>query len=253
MRVAVVGGTGLIGRQVVARMRDSGVEVVSLSRGEGVDLVTGEGLDTALVGVDTVVDVSNVATLSRAKAIEFFTTATGNLTAAAARAGVSQLIILSIVGVDRIPFGYYEGKLAQENAARASGVPTTILRATQFHEFAEQNLGRVPGPIALIPRMRVASVASSEVADELVRLATFASPDAAASVDSIVEFAGPETLELVDLARRVARVRRMRTLVIPLTLPGAAGRPMASGALLPQGDDCRTGTITFTDWLSPTR
>src|SRR5690606_9701734 len=113
----------------------------------------------------------NVSTIARAKAMAFFSTAAANLAAAAARAGVSRIVVLSIVGVDRIPFGYYEAKLAQEVTLRAGAVPVTVLRATQFHEFADQNLRRVPGPVALIPRMRMRPVASSEVADDLVRLA----------------------------------------------------------------------------------
>lgn len=245
MRIAVAGGTGLVGRQVVERLRSAGADAVSLSRGEGVDLVTGEGLDEALTGVDVVIDVSNVNTIARAEAMKFFTTAMSNLTSAAAREGVSRLVVLSIVGVDRVPFGYYEAKLAQEEAARAGGLPTVILRATQFHEFADQNLRRFPGPVAMIPRMRMRPVASSEVADELVRLATASTAD----TGDLVELAGPDTLELVDLARRVARARRMRKLIVPLTIPGAAGKPMASGALLPQGDHV-TGTLTFDDWLA---
>src|SRR5690606_10511122 len=116
----------------------------------------------------------------------------------------SRLVLLSIVGVDRIPFGYYEGKLAQEHVARAGDVPVTVLRATQFHEFADQNLRRVAGPIALIPRMRMRPVASSEVADALVRLGVSAED----APREIMELAGPEQLELVDLARRVSKARR---------------------------------------------
>lgn len=246
MKIAVVGGTGLIGEQVVTRLGAAGHDAVSLSRSSGVDLTEGTGLDTALDGADVVVDVSNIDTISRKNSIEFFTTAASNLGGAAQSAGVSRIIVLSIVGVDRIPFGYYEGKFAQENSLRAGSVPVTVLRATQFHEFADQNLARVPGPVAMIPRMRMRPVASSEVADELVRLATAED----ASVDgSIVELAGPEQHELVELARRVVKARRMRKLVVPLTLPGAAGKAMARGDLLPRGDHL-TGTRTFTDWLA---
>ncbi|HRN28603.1 MAG TPA: NAD(P)H-binding protein [Terrimesophilobacter sp.] len=246
MKIAVVGGTGLIGHQVVTKLVGTGHEVVSLSRSSGVDLTTSAGLDTALQGADAVVDVSNVGTISRDKAIEFFSTAATNLARAAEGAGVSRIVVLSIVGVDRIPFGYYEGKFAQENALKAGAVPVTVLRATQFHEFADQNLGRVAGPFAMIPRMRMRPVASSEVTDELVRLATVKD----STVDgSIVELAGPEQHERVDLARRVVKARRMRKLVIPLTVPGAAGKPMAGGGLLPRGDHL-TGTITFEDWLA---
>lgn len=248
MKIVVAGGTGLVGSQVVARLRDAGHDVMSLSRGEGFDLVTGEGLDTALAGADTVIDCSNVETLSKPKAVAFFSTVARNVGAAASTAGVSRIVVLSIVGVDRIPFGYYEGKFAQEQEYRGSGVPVTVLRATQFFEFAETNLARVPGPFAPIPWMLTQAVASSEVAGALIELATSPAPKPVG--DSVVELAGPEQHQLVDLARRVARARRMRKIVVPVTLPGAAGRPMATGALRPEGDDHRTGTLTFDEWLA---
>lgn len=250
MKIVVAGGTGLVGSQVVARLRDAGHDVTSLSRREGVDLITGDGLDAALTGADTVIDCSNVDTLSKPKAVEFFTTVARNIGTAASKAGVSHIVVLSIVGVDRIPFGYYEGKFAQEQEYRRNGVPVTILRATQFFEFAETNLARVPGPFAVIPRMLSQPIASSEVTSVLIELATASAPKSAA--ESIVELAGPEQHQLVDLARRVSKARRMRKLVIPVTLPGAAGRPMATGALRPEGNDYRRGTITFDEWLSAT-
>ncbi|MBX3094273.1 MAG: NAD(P)H-binding protein [Cryobacterium sp.] len=250
MKIVVAGGTGLVGSQVAARLRDAGHDVASISRREGVNLLTGDGLDAALAGADAVIDCSNVDTLSRSKAVEFFSTVARNVGAAASTASVSRIVVLSIVGIDRIPFGYYEGKLAQEQEYRASGVPLTILRATQFFEFAETNLARVPGPFALIPRMLTQAVASSEVAGVLIDLATTPAPKPRG--EAIVELAGPEQHQLVDLARRVARARRMRKLVIPVTLPGAASRPMATGALRPEGDDYLKGTITFTEWLSNT-
>lgn len=248
MKIVVAGGTGLVGSQVVARLKDAGHDVTSLSRAEGVDLVTGDGLDAALAGAETVIDCSNIDTLSKPKAVEFFSAVARNVGAAASTAGVSRIVVLSIVGVDRIPFGYYEGKLAQEQEYRASGVPVTVLRATQFFEFAETNLARVPGPFALIPRMLTQAVASSEVTGALIELATTPEPKPAG--ESIVELAGPEQHQLVDLARRVAKARRMRKLVIPVSVPGAAGRPMATGALRPEGDAYRRGTITVAEWLS---
>lgn len=248
MKIAVAGGTGLVGHQVVEKLADTGHDAVVLARSTGVDLATGAGLDAALDGVDAVVDVTNIDTINRAKATEFFTAAAANLARASENAGVGHIVLLSIVGVDRIPFGYYEAKLAQERALQDGAVPVTVLRATQFHEFADQNLGRLVGPLAVIPRMRMRPVASSEVADELVQLATTIQD---AATEPLVELAGPEQLELVDLARRVSKSRRMRKLVLPITLSGAAGRPMASGALLPTGDH-RTGSITFDDWLAST-
>ena len=114
MRIAVAGGTGVVGSRVVDALRNGGHEAVVLSRAAGVDLTTGVGLDAAIEGADAIVDTANVSTLSADAAIRFFETATGNLAAAAARAGVSHLVLLSIVGIDRMPHDYYAGKLAQE-------------------------------------------------------------------------------------------------------------------------------------------
>src|SRR4051794_28973559 len=149
MRVAVAGGTGVVGRHVVDALLGAGHTPVTLSRGRGVNLVTGLGLDEAVDGAAAVIDVSNIVTTSRAKSRRFFETATTNLLNAGCRAGVSHHVVLSIVGVDRVKFGYYEGKLRQEELALAGPVPATVLRSTQFHEFPGQILDRVPGPVAV--------------------------------------------------------------------------------------------------------
>ncbi|WP_353808910.1 SDR family oxidoreductase [Agromyces sp. SYSU T00194] len=130
MRIAVAGGTGTIGSEVVAAVGERGDEVVVLSRSNGVDVQTGEGLVAALDGVDALVDAVNATTLSAAGATEFFTTTSRTLLAAEREAGVAHHVLLSIVGVDRAPFGYYAGKLAQEREVEAGDVPWTILRAT---------------------------------------------------------------------------------------------------------------------------
>ena len=138
MRIAIAGGTGTVGRPTVDAAHAAGHETVVLTRSSGVDLVSGEGLDAALDGVDAVVDLANITTLSADEATRFFSAATGNLVAAAQRAGVRHVVLLSIVGIDRMPHDYYAGKLAQERVVEASPVPWTIVRATQFHEFAGQ-------------------------------------------------------------------------------------------------------------------
>ena len=171
MRMAVAGGTGLIGRQVVSLVEQAGHEPVVLARSRGVDLTTGAGLDAALAGAEVVIDVSNVTTLSKKRSVRFFAAATGQLLAAGARAGVRHHVALSIVGIDRVGWGYYAGKLRQEELIRTATVPWTVLRATQFHEFAEQLLARSPGPLVPVPRMRVQPVAAREVAARLVELA----------------------------------------------------------------------------------
>ncbi|MFC1433268.1 SDR family oxidoreductase [Streptacidiphilus sp. N1-3] len=247
MRIAVAGGTGLVGRYVVDALGRAGHEPVVLARARGVDLVSGAGLDDALVGVGAVIDVGNVTTTRKRPAAAYFTASTTRLLAAGRRAGVGHHVALSIVGVDRVDFGYYLGKRRQEELVLAAGTPSSVLRATQFHEFAGQVLDRARGPVAVVPRMTVQPVAASEVAEALVALA------AGPAVGMAPELAGPQREELVDLARRVqwtrggAGGRRQRLLAV--RLPGAAGRAMAGGALLPTGPGPR-GQQTFTEWLA---
>lgn len=242
-RVAVAGGTGLVGRYVVAALAAAGLEPVVLARSRGVDLTTGAGLDDALTDVATVVDVSNVPTARRREAIDFFTTATGRLLASGERAGVRHHVVLSIVGVDRVDRGYYAGKRAQEELALAGPVPATVLRATQFHEFPGQILSRTHGPVAWVPQARIQPIAAREVAQALAELAL------GEAVGRAPDLAGPEEHDLVDLARRLLRARGPRRVVLPVRPPGAAGRAMARGALLPTGPGPR-GTQTFDAWLS---
>jgi uncharacterized protein YbjT (DUF2867 family) len=243
MRIAVAGGTGVVGRHLVAALRGAGHEPVVLARSVGVDLTTGAGVDDALRGVGAVVDVSNVATTRRSAAEAFFAAATGSLLEAGRRAGVGHHVVLSIVGVDRVELGYYLGKRLQERLVLDSGVPVTVLRATQFHEFAGQLLDRVAGPVALVPRMRVQPVAAREVAGALAGLV------AGPAVGRAPEIAGPEEHDLVDLARRYLRARGRRRPVLAVPLPGAAGRQIADGALLPDESGAR-GRETFDHWLA---
>lgn len=241
MRVAVAGGTGLIGRHVVAALEETGNEPVVLARSRGVDITTGSGLAAALAGAEVVIDVSNVATLSKKRSVRFFAAGTERLIEAGARAGVRHHLALSIVGIDRVSFGYYAGKVSQEDLIRHGGLPWTVLRATQFHEFAEQLLARSPGPLALVPRMRMQPVAAREVAQRLVELAL------GPALGAAPEMAGPQQHELVELARQVVQARGRRRLVVPLRIPG--GDAAANGGLLPAGGDYTVGTQTFEDWL----
>ena len=242
MRVAVAGGTGVVGTHVVEALSRAGHTPVTVSRGRGVDLVTGTGLDEALSGTEAVIDVSNVTTTGRAKSVEFFEAATTNLLQAGRAAGVRHHVVLSIVGVDRVKFGYYEGKLRQEELALGGTVPATVLRATQFHEFPGQILERIPGPVAVLPRQLIRPVAAADVASELVSIA-LGEPRGLAA-----ELAGPEEHQLVDLARRIVRKRGRRRPVIGVRMPGKGGRAMASGGLLP-GPGARFGQQTFDEWI----
>jgi uncharacterized protein YbjT (DUF2867 family) len=240
MRIAVAGGTGLAGRRTVEALQARGHDTVVLARSRGVDLLNGEGLDAALAGTETVVDVSNIITQRRSAAVGFFDRAGRTLLAAAGRAGVRHILTLSIVGVDRVSNPYYAGKLRQEEIVRNGPVPWTILRATQFHEFAGQLLAGVPGPIAIVPTGRVQPIAVREVGEHLAGLA--AQPPQAMAP----ELAGPREEELVDMARRlIAAGGARRRPVLPVRLPGG----MSSGGLLPTGPGPR-GKQTFTDWLA---
>lgn len=242
MRVAVAGGTGLVGRLVVAALSGTGHVPVVLARSTGVDITTGVGLDAALTDVDVVIDVSNVVAMRQRDAIAFFEAGTTRLLEAGARAGVRHHVVLSIVGVDLVDFGYYIGKRHQEALVVASGRPVSILRSTQFHEFAGQLLNRATGPIVVTPRMQTQPIAAQEVAEALASLAT------GPPLGMAPELGGPERRELPDLVRAVKTASGSKKLVLPLRVPGRAGRAMANGALLPTRDGPR-GRQTFDEWL----
>lgn len=243
MRIAVAGGTGWTGRLVVDALRARGDEPTVLARSVGVDLTTGAGLDRRLDGVDAVIDVTNVAATRARTSIAFFEAVTSTLLAAEARAGVAHHIALSIVGIDRVDLGYYRGKRRQEELVLGGTVGASVLRATQFHEFAAQMLaGR--GPLVIAPKMLCQPVAVAEVAQRLVELAH------SAPVGMAAELAGPEErLRMPDMIKRLARVRGDRRPVLSLGVPGKVGRQLAGGGLLPTGPGPR-GTITFDTWLT---
>lgn len=244
MKIAVAGGTGVVGRRVVEAIWDGGDTPVVLARSTGVDVTTGAGLDEALAGVSAVIDVANVVALGSRKSVAFFEAATANLLDAGRRAGVAHHVALSIVGCDRLDFGYYHGKRRQEELVLADGVPGSVLRATQFHEFAAQMLQRGgAGPFALVPRMVSQPVAAREVAAALVELA--GKPPAGLAP----ELAGPEPRQMPDLVRRYAQARGERRVVVPVRMPGKVGRAMVGGALLPTEPGPR-GRMTFEAWLA---
>lgn len=241
MRIAVAGGTGWTGRLVAEALRARGDEAVVLARSVGVDLVSGAGLSGKLDGVDAVIDVTNVVTTRASRAIKFFEAVTSNLLAAERAAGVGHHVALSIIGIDRVDYGYYRGKRAQEALVLGAAQSGTVLRATQFHEFAAQMLDR-PGPVVIAPKMRCQPVALIEVASHLVQLA-YGEPQGMAP-----ELAGPEQLQMPDMIRQLSRARHGRRPVLPVGLTGATGRGFTGGALLPTNPGPR-GAITFASWL----
>ena len=244
MKIAVAGGTGVVGTHVVDAARRQGHDTVILTRAHGVDLRTGAGLSPALDGVEVVVDVANVPSTSAEKSIDFFTTTARTLGKAATLAGVRHHVVLSIVGVDRAPEGYYAGKLAQEDAVCAGSVPWSIQRATQFHEFAPQMFARAKlGPLHVAPRMRTQPVAAREVAARLVELAV------SEPVGRATDLAGPREESLVEMIRAYARAIGRRGWIPAVSLPGGFGRAMRDGSMLP-GAEADLGTETYADWIA---
>jgi uncharacterized protein YbjT (DUF2867 family) len=244
MRIAVAGGTGTVGREIVAAARARGHETVMIARSTGVDLRTGSGLAAALDGADAVIDASSVGTMSAEESTEFFRAASTTLLAEAARAGIAHALLLSIVGIDRNPHGYYAGKVAQEEVWAQSAVPVTIVRATQFHEFAGQVAGQARlGPIQLAPHARTQPIAAAEVAAHLVGLVE--APEAGRATD----IGGPREEDLADMIRAWVRHQGRRGPVVAVNLPGAQMRGMRAGTALPGPDALRLGP-SFADWLA---
>jgi uncharacterized protein YbjT (DUF2867 family) len=254
MRLVVAGGTGVVGKYVVEAAEAAGHDVVVLSRRTGVDVRTGKGLAEALRDVEVIVDTTNAGTTNGAKAAAFFTEATRNLQTVGAGEGVAHLVVLSIVGLERVPgYGYYEAKLAQEQTALAGPLPTTIVRATQFHEFPAQILSWTRhGPFAIVPRSRIQPVAARSVGRVLLEAAVAPplgpGPGPGQQGSARVEVAGPEEADLVTLARSVVRHRGERLWVIPFSVPGRAGKAMRSGGQLPT-PDVRIVGPSFSEWI----
>lgn len=243
MKVAVAGGTGVVGRHVVAAASQRGHNVVVLSRARGVDLTSVGDLARRLAGVDAVVDVSGTRTQRRRPAWDFFTGVTSTLLTAGEHAGVGHHLALSVVGIDGVDSGYYAAKLAQEQLVAGGAVPWTIIRATQFHEFAAQALDFLRfGSVAFVPCMLLQPVSAREVAQVLVDLLE------TGPAGRVPDLAGPEVHQLADLARRLDRDRGRRRLVVGVPLPRRAGKAMGAGALLPATDGPR-GSLTFDAWL----
>ncbi|GAA1751952.1 SDR family oxidoreductase [Agromyces humatus] len=244
MRIAVAGGTGTVGKYVTKAARERGHEVVLLTRSSGVDLVSGAGLDEALGGVEVVIDTSNLNSLSTRRATEFFTTVTRNLLAAEEAAGVRHHVALSIVGIDRAPYGYYAAKLAHERAVEAGAVPWTILRAMQFHEFAVQMLdGLTVAGLHLAPKVRSQPVAAREVGQRLVELAE------GAPAGHAPDLAGPRQERLDDMIRRFAEATGVKGPVISISLPNKQFAAMQRGETLP-GPDAMLARQTFDEWVA---
>ena len=252
MKIAVAGGTGRVGRHVVAVLRERGHEPVVLTRSTGVDLVAGTGpggseLATVLDGVDTVIDVCSLFTHDAEEARAFFGATTRNLLDAELTAGVGHHVLLGIVGSNTSDHNYYAGKIVQETLVHEGRVPWTEVRATQFHEFAAQIYGVAKlGPFLLAPRMRSQPIAANEVAERLVELAT------GAPQGLVVELAGPREENMARMVRAYATATGKPSRIIQVPAPGPGGKAMRDGSLLPR-PGAQLGKQTFDEWLSELR
>ncbi|MGW9269515.1 NAD(P)H-binding protein [Microbacterium sp. NPDC055599] len=245
MRIAVAGGTGRIGRLVVEEARRRGHDAISLSRGEGVDLTTGEGLAARLDGVDAVIDATNPPVSDVAEAERVFATVTRTLLVTGAAAGVAHHVALSIAALDRVQGNpHYFGKRAQEREVARGAVPFTIVRATQFHDFpamiAEWSIVDGEG---VVPPLLLQPIAPADVAVALVEAA------AAPALGGSFDIAGPRTEDAVDMARRTLAARG-RELPLRASWRGAAlGVEFAGEVLLP-AEGARLAPTTFDDWIA---
>jgi uncharacterized protein YbjT (DUF2867 family) len=245
MKIVVIGGSGLIGSNVVNRLRQGGHEVVAASPKSGVNTLTGEGLAEALAGTQVVVDVANSPSFDAKAVLAFFETSGRNLLAAEKAAGVRHHVALSVVGTERLlESGYFPAKLAQEKLIKGSGIPYTILRATQFFEFvgAIVQSGTDGDAIRLSPAL-IQPIASDDVAAALADLAV------APPLNGTVEVAGPEPLPIDKLARQFLAAKGDSREVIADVHARYFGAAINDRSLTP-GEHPRIGKTRFENWLS---
>ncbi len=244
MKIVVIGGTGLIGSKLVQNLRERGHDVLAAAPNTGVNTITRAGLAGALDGADVVVDVANAPVWEDKAVLDFFETSGRNLLAAEAAAGVRHHVALSIVGSERLPDnGYFRAKVAQENLIKASGIPYSILRATQFFEFVGgiAQAAAVGDEIRLSPAL-IQPIASDDVAAALAEVAV------APPVNGTLEVAGPEAIPLDELVRRFLRSTEDPRKVLPDVHARYFGAVLDDQSLTP-GKNPRLGAIRFEDWL----
>jgi len=244
MKIVVIGGTGLIGSKLVARLRQEGHDAVAASPDTGVNTLTGAGLAEALQGASVVVDVSNSPSIEDAAALAFFERSTGNLLAAEAKAGVEHHVALSVVGTDRLTqSGYFRAKLAQEKLIQASSMPYTIVHATQFFEFVKSiAAAATDGNRVRLAPVLIQPMAADDVAAAVARVAV------GKPVNAIVEVAGPEQFRLTEMIRQDLSARKDPREVVEDPHARYFGVELTERTLVPN-DDARLGATRFKDWL----
>jgi len=246
MKIVVIGGSGLIGSKLVTKLGEQGRQAVAASPNTGVNSVTGEGLAEVLEGASVVVDVSNSPSWEDEAVMKFFETSTRNLLAYEAAAGVEHHVALSVVGSERLlESGYFRAKIAQENLIKASSIPYSIVRATQFFEFVKGIADfSTHGNEVLLPPALIQPMAAGDVASAIGRIAI------GAPVNGAVEVGGPEQFRLDELVRRYLAARKDSREVVADPHARYYGVELSERTLLP-GDDAQLGETRFADWLSP--
>ncbi len=245
MKVVVIGGSGLIGSKLVAKLREQGHEAVAASPNSGVNSITGEGLAEALKGAATVVDVTNSPSWEDAAVLKFFETSTRNLLKYGAEAGVKHHVALSVVGTEHLlASGFFRAKMAQENLIKGSSNPYTIVRATQFFEFVKGIADiSMEGSKVHLPPVLFQPMAADDVASGVGRVAV------SAPANGTVEIGGPEQFRLDELVRRrLAQLNDSRE-VITDAKALYSGAAVSERTLLP-GKDARLGETRFETWAS---
>jgi len=245
MKIVVIGGSGLIGTKLVDRLRRSGHEVIAASPASGVNTITREGLAEALSGARVVVDVANSPSFEDKAVLEFFETSGRNLLAAETAAGVGHHVALSVVGAERNPdSGYLRAKVAQENLIKASKIPYTILRSTQFFEFVKAIVqSATEGDTVRLSPALFQPIASDDIAAALAEIAV------APPINGTTEIAGPEEIPLDAIARQYLAANGDRHRVIADVHARYYGAEINDKSLTP-GDRPRLGSIRFDDWLN---
>jgi uncharacterized protein YbjT (DUF2867 family) len=244
MKIAVIGGTGLIGSQVVEILTAQGHEATPYATSTGLDLLTGRGLPEAVAGADVAVNLTNSPTFDDASPA-FFQTTMDHLLAAAKTAGVGHVVILSIVGVDRVPdLAYYRAKVVQEDLLEACGVPYSIVRATQFFEFMDAALTwTADRDVVRLPPTPIRPIAAADVARAVAGVAV------GAPLMGVRNIAGPDVFTLDELGRTTLAARGDERLVY--TDPTAGMFAAVPGdALLPVPGDAVIGATRYRDWLA---
>jgi uncharacterized protein YbjT (DUF2867 family) len=253
MKIVVIGGSGLIGSKVVNILRQRGHEVVAASPKSGVNTITGEGLTKALAGAEVVVDVANSPSFEDKPALEFFETSGRNLLSAEKAAGVRHHVALSVVGTDRLTgsglgslSGYFRAKMAQENLIKASGIPFTIVHATQFFEFVKgiaQSGG--DGSVIRLSSVLMQPMSADDVAAAVAEVAL------GQPVNGMIEVAGPDQIRQDELVRQYLSATGDARKVTTDENAGYFGIKVNDQSLVP-GDNPRLGPTHFEEWLRRT-